>query len=248
MENSIELIGLNKTNILYPFWNDVKVAICVCSSNEYVPYLSVYLKSIIENCSRKKDIVIFENGISMKNKEILIRNFSGNDTSIRFVNPSSLFKDINLHVYEDYWAEECFYRIAAPLLLQEYEKIIFTDIDLIACDDILKLADFNMRGYPIAACIEPIWQEFYLENTIIHGMGIRTYTDDILKFSNKFMYYNTGVLVFDVQECNKLNCFHGLIDIIANNKLLYQEQDAINIFLKINFIHFQVNGTLNWAL
>lgn len=218
-----------------PIWRDVKTAICVSSSNEYVPYLCVYLKSVIESCSAKKDIVIFERDISLDNKEKILDYFLRDDVSIRFINPTDLFKNVNLYVSHDYFKEECYYRIAAPKLLKGYEKIIFTDLDLIVFDDILKLADINMQGHPIAACIEPIWRELYMQNNKIYNTCIRSYTNDILQLSNPFMYYNTGVVVFDVQEYNRLNSFDLILDIINKNKLLYQEQCALNIFFKDNF-------------
>lgn len=218
-----------------PVWNDVKSAICVSSSNEYVPYLCVYLKSVINSSSSKKDIVIFERDISLHNKERILNYFLQDDVSVRFINPTSLFKNVNLYVSHDYFKEECYYRIAAPKLLNEYNKIIFTDLDLIVSDDILKLADIDMQGHPVAACIEPIWRELYMQNNKIYNTCIRSYTNNVLKLSNPFMYYNTGVVVFDVKEYNRLNSFDLILDIISKNQLLYQEQCALNIFFKDNF-------------
>lgn len=234
---ALENYRINKSEELFvkPRWSDVKKAICVSSSNEYVPYLCVYLKSVVESCPAKKDIIIFERDISLYNKEKILDYFFRDDVSIRFVNPTPLFKNVNLYVSHDYFKEECYYRIAAPKLLKEYEKIIFTDLDLIVSDDILKLADINMQRHPIAACIEPIWRELYMQNNKIYNTCIRSYTNDTLKLSNPFMYYNTGVVVFDVQEYNRLNSFDLILDIISKNKLLYQEQCALNIFFKDNF-------------
>lgn len=218
-----------------PVWKDVKTALCVSSSNEYVPYLCVYLKSVIENCPQKKDIIIFEREISDENKDRLIKYLENKDTSIRFVNPSPLFKDAKLYVSHDYFKEECYYRIAAPKLLDKYDKIIFTDLDLIVTDNIWDLTNIDMKGSPIAACIEPIWKELYLRCVKVHDTNIRHYTSDILNLSSPFAYYNTGVVVFDVKEYNKLSSFEKLLEIINKNKLLYQEQCALNILFKNKF-------------
>lgn len=219
-----------------PIWDDVKTAICVSSSDEYLPYLCVYLKSITTHCFDKKDVIVFNRSISEANKEKLLRYFSDDKTiSIRFIDPSSLFKGVNLYISHDYFKEECYYRVAAPKLLNKYDKINFTDLDLIVKDDILKLADIDMEGYPIAACIEPIWHELYMQNNKIHNISIRDYTDNVLKLSNPFNYYNTGVVIFDVKEYNRLNSFEMICDIVNQNRLLYQEQCALNILFNDNF-------------
>lgn len=216
-----------------PFWNDVKTAICVSSSDEYLPYLCVYLKSIAATSLRKKDIIVFNRNISDSNKQKLLKCFSADETiQIRFVDPSFLFKNVNLYVSHDYFKEECYYRVAATKLLNEYSKIIFTDLDLISNDDILNLADIDMKGCPIAACVEPIWRELYMQDNKIYNTSIRKYTNDVLKLSNPFCYYNTGVVVFDVAECNRINMFDKIIDIIRKNNFLYQEQCALNVLFK----------------
>ena len=222
--------------VVEPNWKDVKTAICVSSSDEYLPYLCVYLKSITKYTVAKKDVIVFNRCISEANKEKLLKCFSDDDSfSIRFIDPSPLFRDINLYVSHDYFKEECYYRIAAPKLLNKYDKIVFTDLDLIVQDDILKLADINLEGHPIAACIEPLWRELYMDNNKIEGRRIRAYSNDVLKLSNPFNYYNTGVVVFDVKEYNRLNSFDIICDIVNQNQLLYQEQCALNILFNNNF-------------
>lgn len=222
------------TSVL-PVWDEVKTALCVSSSDEYAPYLCVYLRSIIENSKRKRDIVVFERKISEENKQTIIRSLTDSDTSIRFVNPAHLFEGVELHISHDYFKEECYYRIAAPKLLSSYDKVIFTDLDLIATDDIFKLADIDTQGKPIAACIEPMWRDLYQSNCRIHHTDIQSYTNRVLNLSNPFQYYNTGVVVFDVKEYNQFNSFERLLEIVKTKELLYQEQCALNILFQGNF-------------
>lgn len=213
-----------------PVWSDVETALCVSSSNEYSKYLSVYLKSVVSHSLDRIDIVVFETEISDENKRLLLDSISSERVSIRFINPSFLFDNIDLYVSHDYFRKECYFRIAAPKVLSAYKKIIFTDLDLIVLDNILKLKDLDMGGCPIAACIEPLWREFYMQNNRINGYLIRDYTINVLKLRNPFMYFNTGVLVIDVNRYNELASFEKMLNIIASNKLLYQEQCAINMF------------------
>ena len=231
---SIEHISDGELCVL-PIWSDNKVALCVSSSNEYAPYLCVYLKTVISHSEQKKDIVVFERDISDENKRKILECVSNSSTSIRFVNPSSYFKDTKLYISHDYFKEECYYRIVAPVVLSSYKKIIFTDLDLVLQDDIFKLAQIDLGDAPIAACIEPIWRELYMQNNRVYSYTIREYTNNILKLSNPFLYYNTGVVVIDVRKYNEFDSFKALLKIIGDNKLLYQEQCALNILFKDKF-------------
>ena len=217
-------------DILKPKFDNDAICIAVSSSNEYVPYLSVYLKSIVDNASKKHnyDIIVFERDISDNNKKILQSAFKYENISLRFVNPTSYFKGTNLYVTHHYFKEECYYRIVAPVILNKFKKIIFTDLDIIVKDDIFKLTLIDMKQKTIAACIEPVWNDFYQNNQNILGYDIRQYTKNILKLRIPTAYYNTGVIIIDVEKYNLENSFNKIIELIRNERFLYQEQCALN--------------------
>lgn len=224
---------------LSPKWENNKTAICVSSSNEYAKYLSVYLESIKYHSNTKKyyDIVIFERNISDRNKSLIINAISAKNISVRFFNPSQILSQLQMYVTHSYFKEECYYRICAPAVLKEYSKVIFTDIDIILQDDILKLADINMQNMPIAACIEPLWHDIYSQDRTIEGYRIREYAESVLAlYRPEDEYFNTGVVVFDVKEFNRLNSFERLSELINTNRFLYQEQCALNKFFCGQFI------------
>lgn len=229
-----QLVFFKNTEEINPKWEESPYAICVSSSNEYSPYLYVYLKNLISHSVSKKDIIVFERDISDENKR-RINTLVNNDVCIRFINPSYLFNSSNLYISHDYFKEECYYRIAAPLLLKNYKKIIFTDLDLLVFDDISILNSIDLEGKIIAACIEPVWKIFCDQDVQIKGVSIREYSKNILQLSEPYSYYNTGVVVIDVQQFNKADSFKKLLEIVNNNKLLYQEQCALNILFKNNF-------------
>lgn len=233
-----------------PRWGGVKTAICLASDNNYAPYLCVCIKSIAENCSRKKDIIIFETNITKENKDSILKEFSQPDMSIRFINPSFLFKNIAL--YAGHLREEAYYRLAAPVLMPDYDKIIYTDMDLIVLDDLLKLAEFDMGDCPVAACIDTGWRNWVTQNAIINDTDIRYYAKHVLKLFDPIIDYNSGVLVFNVLNYNKLNSFENLLEVINSHKFLFQDQDALNMIFTNRFYtlpsewNFQMGGHPNF--
>jgi lipopolysaccharide biosynthesis glycosyltransferase len=140
-----------------------------------------------------------------------------------------LFHGVTLNVTRSHFSEECYFRLTAPLLLASYKKIIYTDIDMIICDDLLQLADIDMGGNVVGMCIEPIWKELYFDNKSINGLSIKDYTDHVLQLSHPTEYYNAGLCVFDVEKYNSMGIFEKMKDVINSNELIYMDQCTLNI-------------------
>ncbi len=230
---------------------NTKTAIACSSSNEYAPYLSVWLQSILDHASKdvNYDIFVFERDITEINKNKLRRMLPKDNFSLTFINPTELFKGVTLTVTHPYFKEECYFRVAAPVILNQFERIIFTDLDLVFQIDPLNLAQIDLKGNIIAACKEAMFPFMYKENPNFQGFFIQTYTDNVLKISPE-NYFNTGVVVFDVKKYNEQDIFKKIIDLIKDNRLLYQEQCALNIVCKekIHAIYrtwnFEINDIL----
>ena len=223
-------------SVLPRFSENLNVIAC-SSSIEYAPYLSVYLRSIKDNASSQKmyDIVVFESSFTKEMKEILASCFNSDNFSVRFVNPEEILGSVDLYITLPHFKRECYYRIVSPQILKNYNRILFTDIDLVATGDVAKIFDIPMNGNIIAACIEPIYKSFYDENKIVLGQNVREYTDNVLKIKPE-NYYNTGVLLIDVEKYIKNNVLQVLLGAISENYFLYQEQDALNCCLRDNIM------------
>lgn len=218
---------------LEPIWRDNYTAIAMSSSDEYIPYLSVCLQSLVEHSSQNHnyDIIIFSTSNNENYKNILIDHFNSNNISIRFFNPIKIFNGIELRITHDYFNEACYYRVAAPLVFKKYKKIIYTDIDLIFQADIKKLYEIDLGDHPLAACKEPIWEAFIKKHRSICGIDINEYAKNTLKLKDINTYYNTGVVLFNLDEFNKNNYTEQLLELINSNYLIYQEQCAFNLLL-----------------
>lgn len=216
-----------------PAFRSNKMVIACASSQEYAPYLSVYLQSIKEHASSDKfyDIIIFENSWSEDTQKRVKLSFATRNISIRFYNPDSFFRGVNLYTTFEYFSRECYYRLVAPLVLCNFDRILYTDIDLVVLGDIEAVFSIDMGGKAIAAAPEPIWGNFCSANTTIKGTNIREYTDNVLKIKPS-EYHNTGVMLIDVEKYNKLDSFSKLLSLVKNNRFLYQEQDALNMVFK----------------
>ena len=80
----------NQINIdkkLYPSFDNNYMAIAMSASNEYVPYLSACLQSIVDNTVKNKnyDIFVFTDAITPDNKDILLEQIERDNIKLRFL-------------------------------------------------------------------------------------------------------------------------------------------------------------------
>jgi len=226
----VETNTIKEIEILKPVFKENYTAIAMSSSDEYIPYLSVCLQSLVEHTDNNHnyDIVIFSSSKNEINKQLIIDTYSRDNISIRFYNPSAILNEVKMTVTHSYFHEACYYRIVAPTVMPDYSKVIFTDIDLIFNSDIQELYSIDISEHPIAACREPIWVDFIDNNSQIHNINIKKYSIEVLKLNDIRTYFNTGVMLINIDLFKSYNYFDDLKKLINENFFLYQEQDALN--------------------
>lgn len=215
--------------LLEPKWSNCKNAIACGCSNEYAPYLGTYIKSIIEHSTEQKkyDIVVFETDISDFNKHKLKQIVEGySNISLRFYDINALFANITLPLTYYYFSKQCYYRLAVGKVFSKYRKVLFTDIDLIFNFDISSIFDIDMNGMPVAACEEILWTKNNIKGKKQLGFDIEDYIINKVKCTST--YFNTGVMIVDVNKFNNVTSFDNLLNIGLNNRFINQEQCVIN--------------------
>ena len=212
-----------------PFFNKNECVLACSSSNEYAPYLSVWLQSILDHASKNTnyDIFVFERGISAENKKKLQDSVNCENIHLRFVNPISLLSSYDLKFHGDYNIE-CYFRLCSPLILHNFEKVVFTDVDLIFNADPKELYDIPVGDKPLAACLDLVWGGVMQ----YPSADWKKYADKVLKLNDPFRYFNTGVMLLNIPEFNKNDYSRKIIERCAATHYLILEQDALNAFFQ----------------
>lgn len=127
-----------------------------------------------------------------------------------------------------------YYRLLIPELIPEYDKVIYSDVDIIFRMDLAELYSQDLEGYYIAAT---------------HDLGLNLSEDGIkyiksLPELNVGEYLQSGVIVLNnkaILKDNKIDEFKQL----AKRKLKYQDQDILNIACqgKIKYLSLEYNMT-----
>lgn len=236
--NDLPLLFVENTKVvedLYPAFSENYSVIAASSSKEYVPYLSVYLTSIVKNANKNKnyDIIIFERNIPDQQKKLLKEYVEADNISLRFVNPMRILLDYGDLKFPKHYNLECYFRLTAPLVLKNFKKIIFTDIDLVFRKDPALLYEIELGDYSLAACHDLIYTAFLN----FPGLDWKEYAKDVLELNEPYDYCNTGVLLINCEKFRKNNISEILLKYCNEYQYRILEQDVLNKYFKSNILH-----------
>ena len=198
-----------------------EIPVVTAADENYAPYLSVMISTLLDRTSRKTPIrfIIIDDDLSVQSKEKLIQTAHKHSDSavIQFVK-------VDEEIYEDFLVSDhitttAYFRISMPKILakKNYRKILYIDSDTLILDDIQKLYQQDLAGKTIGAIIDPGQTE------ALERLGVES--DDY--------YFNSGVMVIDVERWNQQQITEKTIDYLKNNgdKIIYHDQDALNAVL-----------------
>lgn len=224
---------------LRPFSLKNNVPIVLSSDDNYAPYCAVTIRSIIHQATpaNNYDINILDDGISDTNRRNLKHCAQGHsNVSIRFIKISPYVtaykEELNRYKFAHYTAA-AYYRYFIPQIFRAYKFVIYLDCDIICCRDIAELAQTDFEGHPFAA-IKDIERRRWLFN---EESRQRTLTFDRgLGIVDSKQYFNSGVLLFNVQRLREIGFTKAALDLTKKMNdgyvhgcgAWYGDQDIIN--------------------
>lgn len=128
------------------------VPIVFCFDKRIILGASVAIKSLID-CAKNDtvyDIRIFHSDLDLKNQKSLNLLIEGSKHNLGFhyINPK-LFS--NAPKSKGSWTEIVYYRFLIPFVLQEYDKVIYSDVDVLFKDDLSELYNTDIQKFELGA-------------------------------------------------------------------------------------------------
>lgn len=111
-----------------------------------------------------------------------------------------------------------YYRLLIPELIPEYDKILYSDVDVIFRDDLSAFYDTNIDGFYMAA----------VDNASALRPGVQKYVKEKLGIDHRYGHFYAGNLLINsakIREDNLTSRFREL----AKQKFRQQDMDIINI-------------------
>lgn len=207
------------------------IPVFLSSDNNYAPFVATTIASIMDNTKAFINFYILDGGIKIENVNRIrdLRKLFSNFT-IEFIeiNTREKFKNFPTRLH---FSIDMYTRFLIPELKPELKKVIYSDVDVIFNDDIQKLADEDLGDYIIGAV--PYTFGYINPNK----SEIKSYHKR-LKLSNEHKYFESGLLLIDVELWKKSNITKKLIkEATANHPsvILTPDQDVFNIIFDNNY-------------
>lgn len=115
---------------------DRKINISFCFNGNWARRAGVAIKSLLEVSTDKCDYNIFcvvDKSVSQTDRKLLIKLMKGTGSTLTFLNANHDFDKS----YLGKWSVAIYYRMMLPKLLPNLDKIIYADIDVLFCNDLI---------------------------------------------------------------------------------------------------------------
>lgn len=121
----------------------------------------------------------------------------------------------------------CYYRLLIPWLLPQYEKVIYSDVDIIFHEDLEKIYSPGLEDNYVAGVNTPGF------------ISKKSYRKHIVKLGlDPDKYINSGLLVIN-SELQRRDGLNSRYLELSERKLLFQDQDIINMVCKGRIRHLE---------
>ena len=191
-------------------------------NERYAPYAGVSLTSLFENNRHFDRIGVFILGedLSRQSEDKFRELAAAYGRQLTFVNADSLvvlMKKMNLPAYRGSYAANM--RLFLSFVLDpDVKRLLYLDADTIVTGRLDELASFPLEGHPLAMCLDSL---------------VRKHKKH-LGFNSADFYYNSGVILFSMDEWRENRCSERIANHVKNVRAWYPspDQDLLNVVLK----------------
>lgn len=187
-----------------------KINIAFCCNGAGVNLATVSIISLIESAKGRCDYHIYcviDDSVTKQQIQNLTRLVKNSGSQMTFLDANHDFDKSQRRR----WPVAIFYRLMLPKLLPNVDKIIYADIDIIFCRDLIELSIIDMGQNMLA--------------------GVKDYSSG---------YINSGFLVMNLKQIRKEKIYDKWISLTQKNDYRNPDQDLLNITCKGKIIFLPV--------
>ena len=202
------------------------VPVFFASDKNYLPCLSVAIKSLLANISRENNYHIYVLTPDIT-QEQLMEDFEiipGN-VQIKAVNINNKIDTIKKNAQlRDYYSLSIYSRLFIPEMFPQYDKVVYLDCDVIVNTDIAKMHQINI-GNNFLGCV--------LDKAVVNSPEFIEYVIKHIGCDNDKQYFNSGVLLMNNTRCRQSGMLQAFYDwLLQNNSTVAPDQDFLNVYCK----------------
>lgn len=196
--------------------------VLVSVNTKFLKYLKVMLKSLYENNMEKHNVYLLYSSLT-ENELLDLECFVGSLSESKLYAirvDETQFK--NLPPLRSQFSVEILYRVLAPFLLNEINKCIWIDADVVVNADIHEFYNQPMKGKSIAVVEDNIPKKNLIASKKRLGMKEQT------------TYFNSGIILFDLAQIRKSWTKEKVFKVIdsISDKIVWHDQDILNVMFE----------------
>lgn len=206
---------------------NLKVPVFFTVDDNYIPYLCITLKSLIDHSKKvnKYEIYIVHNQLSEQSKKIVRRLIINRPNfTIKFINVSLRLQELSIRLdVRDYYTSSTYFRLFLPELFPFISKAIYIDSDIVLRSDIANLFATDLGDNLLGAVPDASVQLF---------PEFQKYVETVLGVPHD-IYFNAGVLVMNFKGLREFGFERKAVDLLSNLTFkVAQDQDILNYLTK----------------
>jgi lipopolysaccharide biosynthesis glycosyltransferase len=158
--------------------------------------------------------------ITEKEKQQIEAYISSYNSTIKFYEIDE--KLISDFVTMNHWNTSVYYKLFFPLLVNpDIKRLLYLDTDTLVINSLMELFNMDLNNKIMA-----VIKDNHVKNEVYWELHERE------------NYFNSGVMLIDLQEWNSLGISQKAFDYLYNSpeKIIYVDQDALNVVLENNFV------------
>lgn len=216
-----------------PSFTQNNIPICLSMDANYVLYTGVTVHSIIANMNEKNnyDILILCRGVGDKEQKKIGQLAAGHkNVRIRFIDVKKYINNIMSDYFFviSHFSEAVYYRVFIFKILTAYDKVLYVDSDLVLTEDIAGLYQTDIGDKALGAVPDTEVIRMYFTDIVI-----KNYLDKTLELENPYRYFNSGVLIMNLEKMRTYDVEHEFITVMSRIKSPYMvDQDILNVIFK----------------
>ncbi len=221
--------------------NKITVPVFFSTDENYVPFLAVAVRSLIDNSSKNNEyeLYVLNSDLSNESKEKLSAMQTEN-VKINFVDVkerlSLLGNGLNLR---DYYTISIYYRLFIPSMFPELSRAIYLDCDIVVLDDIAKLYDTEMGNMLLGV----------VSDQVVNSFGLfRDYVEDVVgvKWEN---YFNSGMLLMNLDALRAAAIEERFLEIFNRYQFrtVAPDQDYLNYLCRDRVMYLDRSWNVMWS-
>lgn len=149
---------------------------------------------------------------------------------IRFIDVKKYINNIMSDYFFviSHFSEAVYYRVFIFKILTAYDKVLYVDSDLVLTEDIAGLYQTDIGDKALGAVPDTEVIRMYFTDIVI-----KNYLDKTLELENPYRYFNSGVLIMNLEKMRTYDVEHEFITVMSRIKSPYMvDQDILNVIFK----------------